>query len=92
MYAAASANILKAAHHGSRSSTSQEFLSAVRPDVILLSCRNDTRTEDFVSRTGSIPVWSTSDCGAVTIRFEEGGYILTPYLSPTVSGGFEHGS
>lgn len=92
MYAAAPAGILKASHHGSASSTSPEFLSAVSPDVILLSCKADARTEAFMDRTGFPDVWSTSDCGAVTVRFEEGGYTVVPYLSPVVSGGIEHGS
>ena len=92
MYAAAPADILKAAHHGSASSTSPEFLSAVSPDVILLSCKSDQRTVGFMERTGFPDVWSTSDCGALTVRFEEGGYTVTPYLSPVVSGGNEHGS
>ncbi len=92
MYAAAPADILKAAHHGSASSTSPEFLSAVSPSIILLSCKNAGRTEDFIARTGNPQVWSTADCGALTLRFEEGGYSITPWLSPTVSGGIEHGS
>jgi competence protein ComEC len=92
MYAAAPADILKAAHHGSGASTSPEFLSAVSPDVILLSCKADTRTEQFMERTGGIPVWSTSDCGALTVRFDEGGYTIIPWLSPVVSGGIKHGS
>ena len=92
MYAAASADILKAAHHGSATSTSPEFLSEVSPDVILLSCKANRRTEDFIERTGFPEVWSTSDCGALTVRFEENGYTVIPYLSPVVSGGIEHGS
>ena len=92
MYAAASSDILKAAHHGSVTSTLPEFLSAVSPDVILLSCKTDKRTEDFIERTGFPEVWSTSDCGAVTVRFEDDGYTVTPYLSPVVSGGTDHGS
>ena len=92
MYASAPSDILKASHHGSSSSTSPEFLSAVSPDVILLSCKADTRTEQFIVRTGASAVWSTSDCGALTVRFEEGGYTVIPYLAPVVSGGTEHGS
>ena len=92
MYASAPSDILKASHHGSSSSTSPEFLSAVSPDVILLSCKADTRTEQFIERTGASAVWSTSDCGALTVRFEEGGYTVIPYLAPVVSGGTEHGS
>ena len=92
MYAAAPAEILKASHHGSPSSTSPEFLSAVSPDVILLSCKADARSEQFMERAGAPTVWSTSDCGALTVRFEENGYTVIPYLAPVVSGGTEHGS
>ena len=80
-YCAAPANILKAAHHGSASSTSGSFLSAVSPDVILLSCRHESRLQDFRTRTGSIPVYGTPECGAVTICFEEGRYTVIPYIS-----------
>lgn len=92
MYAAAPADILKAAHHGSRTSTSPEFLSAVSPGVILLSCAGDARTVDLIGRSGGVPVWSTADCGALTLRFEEGGYTVIPWLQPVLSGGTDHGS
>ena len=35
---------------------------------------------------------SGKDADSAELKKSEGGYILTPYLSPTVSGGFEHGS
>ena len=80
-YCAAPANLLKAAHHGSASSTSDSFLSAVSPDVILLSCRHESRLQDFRLRAGCIPVYGTPECGAVTICFEEGRYTVVPYIS-----------
>lgn len=80
-YCAAPANLLKAAHHGSASSTSASFLSVVSPDAILLSCRHDSRLQDFRGRVGATPVYGTPECGAVTIRFEEGYYSVIPYLS-----------
>jgi len=79
-YAAAPADILKAAHHGSASSTGAGFLNAVAPRNILLSCRALTRTASFRSRCGSIPVWSTAESGAITIRFTEGAYTIIPTL------------
>lgn len=80
-YSAVPADILKAAHHGSPGSTSESYLSAVSPEVILLSCRRETRLADFRERAGSIPVYGSPQCGAVTITFEEGGYTVTPFLS-----------
>lgn len=80
-YCASPADILKAAHHGSLSSTSEAFLSAVDPDVILLSCRFETRLASFRERTGGIPVYGTPEDGALTVRFEEGSYTVIPFLS-----------
>ena len=75
------ADILKASYHGSLSSTSEAFLSAVDPDVILLSCQFETRLASFRERTGGIPVYGTPEDGALTVRFEEGGYTVIPFLS-----------
>ena len=80
-YCTASADLLKAAHHGSRSSTSESFLSAVSPTAVLLSCRHTERVQSFRERTGDIPVYATSECGAVTVRFNEGGFSVVPYLT-----------
>ena len=86
MYTALPADILKAAHHGSPSSSSPEFLSAVSPQVILLTCSRASRAESFSARTGTVPVFATAFCGAVTVRFEENGFQVIPYLS-NPSGG-----
>ena len=80
-YCAAPADILKAAHHGSRSSTSAEFLETVSPDVVLVSCRRNSRLQDFRIRLGTLPVFGTSESGAVTVRFDENGYTVIPFLS-----------
>ena len=80
-YCAVPADILKASHHGSPSSTSAGFLETVSPDVILLSCQRNSRLQDFRSRTGTVPVFGTSESGAVTVRFDENGYTVIPFLS-----------
>lgn len=80
-YCAVPADILKAAHHGSPFSTSVEFLSSVSPDVILLSCRRNSRLLAFRERTGGIPVYGTPESGALTVRFEEGSYTVIPFIS-----------
>ena len=80
-YCAAPADILKAAHHGSPSSTTPEFLEAVSPSAVLLSCQRTKRLEDYRERTGGIPVYGTPESGALTVRFEEGGYTVIPFVN-----------
>lgn len=86
-YAAHPADLLKAAHHGSPSSTSLSFLSAVNPRAILLPCGRVSRAESFSARVGEIPVWSTAESGAITVRFSEGAFTVTPFLSHSDPGG-----
>ena len=87
--AAVPADLLKAAHHGSPASTSGSFLSSVEPEAILLSCGSLTRTESFSARAGNIPVWSTAVRGALTVRFTDGAFTVTPFLPDSASGGLQ---
>lgn len=80
MYAAVPADILKAAHHGSESSTSKEFLAAVGPQIILLSCGSEERETAFIPRAGDVPVYSTNTSGAITIRFAEDAFTVETCL------------
>ena len=80
-YCAAPADILKAAHHGSPSSTTPGFLNLVSPDAVLLSCRRLSRLQDFRERIGDVPVYGTPESGAITVRFDENGYTVIPYIS-----------
>ena len=86
-YAAAPSDILKAAHHGSRASSSDALLEAVSPEVILLPCGTVDRAEDFRERAGGIPVWSTAESGALTLSFGEGDFTVTPYVREKQTGG-----
>ncbi len=79
-YAASSSDILKAAHHGSSGSTGAAFLESVQPKTILVSCDRAERADQLRSRAGGVPVWSTAESGALTIRFEETGYTVIPFL------------
>ena len=81
-YCAVPADVLKAAHHGSPSSTDPSFLAEVSPSAILLSCRQTRRLENFRERAGNIPVWGTSESGALTVRFDEGSYTIIPFVVP----------
>lgn len=69
MYAALPSDVLKAAHHGSKESTSTEFLSAVAPQLILLSNRSESRETHMAEVAGEIPLYATGRDGAVILRF-----------------------
>lgn len=66
------ADVLKVSHHGSRTSSSPEFLSAVRPAHSVVSVAEPSpyghphpEVIDRLEKSGSI-IWRTSSCGAVT--------------------------
>jgi competence protein ComEC len=69
-------DILKVAHHGSRSSSSSAFLDAVRPRVALISCgRHNLFGHPHPSvvealRDRGVRVWRTDRDGSVTIAVE----------------------
>ena len=75
-------DILKVAHHGSSASTSPEFLAAVDPQLLLLSNSDARREARMVELAGDIPLYSTEECGAVTITFlGEGAFMAERFLS-----------
>ena len=81
-YSAVPADLLKAPHHGSPNSSSEEYLSVVSPRVVLLSCRNETRHEDYALRLPEdTALYSTARSGALTLRFEDNQVTVIPYLS-----------
>ncbi len=82
LYAAAPADLLKVAHHGSASSTSEKFIRRVSPQALLLSCGRASQTERILERAGGIPLYSTDTNGAITVRFDDHAFTVTPYLSP----------
>lgn len=90
-YAAMKADLLKAAHHGSASSTLPETLAAVDPSVILLSCSKPSRHDSFAERCADIPLYSTARSGAITVHFgpEAGEWMIEPYLTDSTRKGDE---
>lgn len=76
MYAAAPADVLKVAHHGSESSTSEAFLQAVEPELLLLSCGSEGRSLSMEARRGEIPMADTNRDGCITIEFDTGGFTV----------------
>ena len=83
MYAAAPSDLLKIAHHGSASSTSEDFLSSVSPQAILLSTGRETRHQQVLERIGDIPLYSTALGGALTVRFFPSAFSVETFLPCT---------
>lgn len=73
-YAAIPVDILKVAHHGSKYSTSEAYLDAVAPKMLILSCGDETRQQLMQERRNGVPLYGTQEHGAVTVDFSGGGY------------------
>lgn len=84
------AEILKVGHHGSDTSSSEEFLDAISPDYALISCKIGNKYEHPIKSTmekleaRNIVVYRTDECGNVvmtitsndvTINCEPGDYL-----------------
>lgn len=85
LYAARNADILKVAHHGSKSSTGDAFLSAVSPNFALITSSGNSAAlphPDTLSRLAQkhIPVCQTGLSGALTITVRDGHASLTPFF------------
>lgn len=72
--------ILKAAHHGSKNSSSADFLKCVMPDIVVISCGKNNRYghphEETMERLDSI--------GSNVIRTDESGMIGIVATNPQV--------
>ena len=69
--------VLKVAHHGSRSSSSEVFVKAVSPEIAVISCGRKNRFgfphEETLSMLADCRVFRTDRDGAVGIREGDGG-------------------
>lgn len=78
------ADVLKVAHHGSRSSSTRYLLDAVQPRVAVISCGRDNQfghPHDSVIealRERRVRVWRTDRAGSVTIALENGQVRVAP--------------
>ena len=81
-----SIDILKVPHHGSNTSSTDEFLKAIRPrDAIISVGRNNLYnhpSHDVINRYDDmgIRVYRTDDRGLIRIIIEKGQYEIIPYL------------
>ena len=79
---------LKAGHHGSRNSTSDELLEVTDPAVALISAPKKSmyghphqETLERLKAAGT-EIFATKDCGAVTLLPENGGITVRTWLKP----------
>jgi competence protein ComEC len=63
--------VLKAAHHGSCSSTTDEFLETVDPEVVVISVGAENRfghpCAEVLERLQELPVYRTDEQGAIEV-------------------------
>ncbi|QTD41642.1 DNA internalization-related competence protein ComEC/Rec2 [Sporosarcina sp. Te-1] len=75
--------ILKAGHHGSRTSSTDDFIQFLLPQLSIVSAGRDNRyghphqevMETF--QNCGVPVLSTADSGSITITIQDGVYRIT---------------
>ncbi|MCQ2401257.1 MAG: DNA internalization-related competence protein ComEC/Rec2 [Lachnospiraceae bacterium] len=78
-------DVLKAAHHGSKTATSETFVDRVRPEYALLSYGEGNRfghphEETLVTLSEhGVKVLETAKMGAVTIKVNEDGYSISGF-------------
>ncbi|MBR2409145.1 MAG: ComEC/Rec2 family competence protein [Lachnospiraceae bacterium] len=71
--------ILKVSHHGSRTASSEEFISALQPQISVISCGKDNRYghphEETLAVLHSVNsrVYRTDESGCVTVKVGKGG-------------------
>lgn len=78
-----SVDILKAGHHGSRTASSEEWISAAAADLMLISCGEGNSFEHPHGETlekaaaAGMDVLRTDLTGRISVYFDENGYSLT---------------
>lgn len=88
-YAAAPADVLKAAHHGSRESSFDDFLDFVNPSYALLTVSGGSGSlpsPETIDRLDAhqIDVFRTDECGDITLSVENGRLSITSYKERTI--------
>jgi competence protein ComEC len=77
-------DVLKAGHHGSKTSTSERFINQINPKVVLISAGENNRYghphNEVLERLNSIAVFRTDKQGAITYRFYQQKGTFSVYL------------
>lgn len=80
------ATVLKAGHHGSRTSSTQPFLDVVSPQIVLISCGSNNTYghphETVISRLEAMDVWIyRTDLQGHVVLYSD-GHTISSYQSP----------
>ncbi|MCD7814489.1 MAG: ComEC/Rec2 family competence protein [Lachnospiraceae bacterium] len=80
-------DVLKVGHHGSKGASSEAFLAAASPAFGVISCGEDNSYGHPAAaaverlRAAGITLYTTMDCGAVTIRSNGSTYRISGYIT-----------
>lgn len=77
-YAAVSADVVKAAHHGSKNGTTQAFLDESAPTAVLVSTKRENAA-DYLRGITDADVYSTMESGAIIIRMADGHFTIEQF-------------
>lgn len=77
-YAAVSADVVKAAHHGSKNGTTQAFLDESAPSAVLVSTKRENAA-DYLRGITDADVYSTLESGAIIIRMADGHFTIEEF-------------
>lgn len=77
-YAAVSADVVKAAHHGSKNGTTQAFLDESAPTAVLVSTKRENAA-DYLRDITDADVYSTMESGAIIIRMADGHFTIEQF-------------
>ena len=80
MRAAAPAQVLRVAHHGSAYSTGKRFLTEVSPDIALISTRKPSAAVLERLAAAGVMVYDTNAGGALTLTARHGEASLRCFL------------
>ena len=73
-------DVLKAGHHGSKTSTTQRLLNVVSPGAVVISVGADNKfghpRSEVLERLGDIPIWRTDRNGAVKFSYLNGQWFV----------------
>ena len=77
-YAAVSADVVKAAHHGSKNGTTQAFLDESAPTAVLVSTKREYAA-DYLRGITDADVYSTLESGAIIIRMADSCFTIEEF-------------